>query len=479
MKNIVPQKTPRLQKRISQICMNCFRNIILICLIALSANSFAQNFLHLKGYVDDLENVNISIVGTSYGTTTNDKGYYEMLIHKADKLTAIHYSIIGYQDTIVQLNPSYYSEDTIYLNIKMKELQYWLPEVPILMNKYFFEMNDKSILDIYFHKEVIALLISNLNAKTSIVLINYDGNFLNEQFFKRKFHAFYRDCFDNMILIGDEICLQLQLVPPSMSFDIIEEIEVDDFFTKLKPCVFAKEDFYLFKESNDGVYEFTVDQFHKKKERYFSIIVTDSIKTRSPFFEFFDKEAFIQAQDVFQEIIARYYQTTPEIENVMKMGVWDGSILKLINNDFQLFNLISWYQKIEAKPVLIEAVFYNDTLYFINLSEKSVVQLNKSMEMINRKLISYPSSVNIKNLRNFERDAFTHEVYAIFDIDGYKWIGNVDLQKASISKLSIGCRGRNLKFLRLNNDQIYCVFYDSEQRKALIKRQKFESDENN
>lgn len=50
----------------------------------------------------------------------------------------------------------------------------------------------------------------------------------------------------------------------------------------------------------------------------------------------------------------------------------------------------------------------------------------------------------------------------VLDDYTYEGIGNVDLQKASISKLSIGCRGRNLKFLRLNNDQIYCVFYDSE-----------------
>ena len=79
--------------------------------------------------------------------------------------------------------------------------------------------------------------------------------------------------------------------------------------------------------------------------------------------------AFAQAQDIFQEIIARYNQTTPENENILKLQNWDGRILRLINNDLKLFNLISWYQKIEARPIIIEPFFYNDTLYFINNSK--------------------------------------------------------------------------------------------------------------
>ncbi|MBG0765774.1 MAG: carboxypeptidase-like regulatory domain-containing protein, partial [Tissierellales bacterium] len=452
-------------------------SLLLLCFIALCSHSFAQNFLYVVGYVNDLENVNISLEGTSFGTTTDENGYYELLICKADKFISINYSIIGYSDTIVKLNTSHYEVDTIYLNITMRELQYLLPEVPIRMNKYFFVTNDKAILDIYFLEDVIVILTSNLKDKTSLVIVDYDGQFLNEQFLSRKFNAFYKDCFDNMILVGREVCLQLRLLSSSMNFEIIEEIEISDFYGKLEPCVFAKEDFYLFREPKNEVNEFAVDQFHNKKERYFSIILSDSAKKRSPFYEFFDKVAFAQAQDVFQEIIVRYNQTTPENENILKLQNWDGRILRLINNDFKLFNLISWYQKIEARPIIIAPFFYNDTLYFINNSNGSITLLNKAMDSIDRKNLIYPPEVSFSNLNNIERDFITNEAFAIFDMKGYKWIGNINLTKGSISKLSLGCSIKDLKFFKINNGLIYCIYYDSERKEAIIKHRKLVFDE--
>ena len=78
------------------------RFCLTILLLAISALSFAQKATSLVyGKVIDeqklpIELVNVSVPGTSYGVTTNSKGYYELTV-PSDTTLQVVYSFIGYQ----------------------------------------------------------------------------------------------------------------------------------------------------------------------------------------------------------------------------------------------------------------------------------------------------------------------------------------------------------------------------------------------
>ena len=81
------------------------KNSILASLLLFFASSlFAQTQTTVYGNLG-VENVNISIVNTPYGTSTDAKGRYELPLFDRSETVNLYYSCIGYQDTVVSLTP--------------------------------------------------------------------------------------------------------------------------------------------------------------------------------------------------------------------------------------------------------------------------------------------------------------------------------------------------------------------------------------
>ena len=67
------------------------KRFTIITIVAFLASSlFAQNHTTVYGNLG-VENVNISVVNTQYGTSTDAKGHYELLIYHNGKETALHF----------------------------------------------------------------------------------------------------------------------------------------------------------------------------------------------------------------------------------------------------------------------------------------------------------------------------------------------------------------------------------------------------
>ena len=71
-----------------------------------------------------VENVNISIVNTQYGTSTDAKGYYELPLYDRSKTVNLYYSCIGYQDTLVSLTPKRLQRDSINVSFRMRKNEF-------------------------------------------------------------------------------------------------------------------------------------------------------------------------------------------------------------------------------------------------------------------------------------------------------------------------------------------------------------------
>lgn len=80
------------------------RCLIIIVLLCLLGPLGAQNKTVVYGNLG-VENVNISVLNTPYGTSSDGKGHYALPVYDRSQQINLYYSCIGYQDTIVSLLP--------------------------------------------------------------------------------------------------------------------------------------------------------------------------------------------------------------------------------------------------------------------------------------------------------------------------------------------------------------------------------------
>ena len=125
----------------------------LLLLLSLASSLFAQTKTTVYGNLG-VENVNISIVNTSYGTSTDAKGRYDLPIYNRTEAINLYYSCIGYQDTLVSLTPRQLQRDSINISFRLCTMSYDLQSL--------FQSSESQYIDIlyflYAHKLNCALL---------------------------------------------------------------------------------------------------------------------------------------------------------------------------------------------------------------------------------------------------------------------------------------------------------------------------------
>ena len=98
-----------------------------------------------------VENVNISIVNTQYGTSTDAKGHYELPLYDCTKPVNLYYTCIGYQDTLVRLTPKLLQRDSTNISFKMRKMRYDLQEVGVSASRDFYRSKtNRNIADMVF-----------------------------------------------------------------------------------------------------------------------------------------------------------------------------------------------------------------------------------------------------------------------------------------------------------------------------------------
>ena len=182
----------------------------LITLHCLGSALFAQTKTTVHGNLG-VENVNISIVNTQYGTSTDAKGHYELPIFDRTEAVNLYYSCIGYQDTVVSLTPRQLQRDSINVSFRMRKMSYDLQEVGVSASKDFYRSgSNRNIADIAFLDGKIYLL-ENKPKTSSMVVLDTEGIEQAHKDFDQLFEKLYIDAFDDLILVGQDSCLQVYL----------------------------------------------------------------------------------------------------------------------------------------------------------------------------------------------------------------------------------------------------------------------------
>ena len=332
--------------------------------------SFAQNdYSVIKGNVVE-KNVNISIINTSFGVSSDDKGDFIMMLPKTEKQVGLLFSCIGYEDTLVSLIPN---RDTININFKMKETFYMLDAVGVSADK------------IKHYSEPGYVMID--------FEIAYDKFYILQR--KEKTTKDFRILVTDMFFDPyDTIPLLDRIKPTNLFFDVVTQ-----------QCQIVGQDsvYVVFEQNYRTLYGYPVEMNYYMRVMKVYNFVTDNYvyyqkkKSKGYTIEFYradvstgENEMIFSSDDSYK---LKEIKEEREFhsKNRIKVQVGADEVMELgpKPNEWENFISKAWYQSKNAYLAHID-----DTLYYFNHLYGRIETYDEELNLIRYCDITYPMREN-------------------------------------------------------------------------------------
>ena len=348
--------------------------ILLNCCVAFSQ----QNYSVVKGNVGE-KNVNISIINTNFGVSSDSNGDFMMALPKTEKQVGLLFSCIGYEDTLVSVIPN---RDTIYLNFKMKETYYMLDAVGVSVDKikrysepnyvmFDFEIYDDKVFILQRKDNTLKecrLLVQDLWLDP-IDTISIPNHIKPEEIIV--------DCTESCQLIGTDSVYQV--VKMNSSYELMFPVEKERYNKVLKDIIFFTDKYIYFNELQmDGYISnfFRIGKETKEKEMMF---VVNDMKTY--------RDIKVEKQW--------------HIDHPMLGGSPSAE-------DWERFVQLTWYHTKDNHLDVID-----NTLYYFDHFNGKIQQYNEGMNLLHECEIVYPTEEDFWRYKIYKDKAFG-KFYTIF-----------------------------------------------------------------
>lgn len=337
-----------------------------------------NNYSVIKGNVGE-KNVNISIINTGFGVSSDDKGDFIMMLPRTEKQVGLLFTCIGYEDTLVSVIPN---SDTINLNFKMKEAYYMLDAVGVSAEKIkrysepSYVMFDFEIFD----DKVFVLQRKGNTLKECRILINdlwldpIDTINIPNHIEVEKIIV---DCTENCQLIGTDSVYQV--VKKNSSYELMFPTEKERYDKVLKDIIFFTDKYIYFNELQmDGYYSefFRIGKESKEKEIMF---VMNDMKTY--------RDIKVEKQW--------------HIEHPMLGGSPSAE-------DWERFVQLTWYH---TKDNHLD--IFDNTLYYFDHFNGKILRYDESMYKFGECEITYPTEEDFWHYKIYKDKVFG-KFYTIF-----------------------------------------------------------------
>ena len=442
-----------------------FLLLLAVCLTG-SLSATAQEKTKVYGNLG-IENVNISIVNTQYGASTDAKGHYELPIYDRTKAVNLYYSCIGYQDTVVSLTPRQLQRDSINISFRMRKMRYDLQEVSVSAYSDFYRSKtNRNIADMVFLDGKIYLL-ENRPKASSMVVLDTDGIEQARKDYDQLFEKLHIDAFNDVILVGQDSCLQVYL-DETKGIQPVSTFSRELYRDKLLKIVCEFNGAYIIKNEvhDKGVY--WIKNNHGKTQDFLYILKDDPDKELHPLCYFLDTIGYIACQSLWMAIENEYHQLKLPID-LIYLGIWDGYMVRLAQNS-SLQSKIQWYCFIEAKKEYsIMPLLFNDFMKFVDLDNREIVEIGKDFKIVARRpLVVTSGEKYFKN--EFLTDQVTGKTYGLFVDDGMYHLGLYDPKAGTLGMGQKASKKIYPKVFKVYGDYAYSVFFDSSSNRGVINR---------
>ena len=349
---------------------------IIFCVMTLLAQE--KNYSIVKGNVGE-KNVNISIINTSFGVSSDSNGDFMMALPKTEKQVGLLFSCIGYEDTLVSVVPN---RDTINLNFKMKETYYMLDAVGVSVDKikrysepnyvmFDFEIYDDNVFILQRKDNTLKecrILVQDLWLDP-IDTINVPNHIEPEKIIV--------DCTESCQLIGKDSVYQV--VKMNSSYELMFPAEKERYNKVLRNIIFFTDKYIYFNELQmDGYISnfFRIGKETKEKEMMF---VVNDMKTY--------RDIKVEKQW--------------HIDHPMLGGSPSAE-------DWERFVQLTWYHTKDNHLDVID-----NTLYYFDHFNGKIQQYDEGMNLLHECEIVYPTEEDFWRYKIYKDKAFG-KFYTIF-----------------------------------------------------------------
>ena len=181
-----------------------------------------------------VDNVNINIVNTKRGTSTDARGRYALPLYDRTKAVKLYYSCIGYQDTIVNLTPKQLQRDSINISFRMRPKDYALSEVTVSGNKPEIAYHEKMVsLVTYEINEMGIYLIGYRRSGNALLHLSFDLDTLSVLPIAKKYDRLYKDVFGQIHLMSHDSTYQIghrQLGDTYLDAELFYGMSIEEFY---------------------------------------------------------------------------------------------------------------------------------------------------------------------------------------------------------------------------------------------------------
>ena len=332
--------------------------------------SFSQNdYSVVKGNVAE-KNVNISIINTDFGVSSDNKGDFIMMLPKMEKQVGLLFSCIGYEDTLVSVMPN---RDTIEINFKMKEVYYMLDAVGVSAAKVT-KYDDDNYVMIDFEIADDKFYILQRKEKMT-----------------KDFRILVTDMFFDPY---DTIPLLDRIKPTNLFLDVVTQ-----------QCQIVGQDsvYVIFEQGERILYGYPVEMNYYMRVMKIYSFVTDNYvyyqkkKSKGYTIEFYranvntgENEMIFSSDDSYK-LNEIKKERSFHSKNRIKVELGPGEVMELgpKPNEWENFISKAWYQ---SKNAYLGHV--DDTLYYFNHLCGRIETYDEEMNLIRYCDITYPMREN-------------------------------------------------------------------------------------
>jgi hypothetical protein len=445
----------------------------LIVLLWFGSVLFAQTKTTIYGNLG-VGNVNISIVNTLYGTSTDAKGHYELPIYDRSEAVNLYYSCIGYQDTVVSITPKQLQHDSLNISFKMRKMSYDLQEVGVSAYQDFYRTKtNRNIADIAFLDGKIYLL-ENKPKNSSMVVLDTEGIEQAHKDFDQLFEKLHIDAFDNLILVGQDSCLQVYL-DEKQGILPVSTFSREDYRNKLLKIVCEYNGAYIVKTiiNDKGLYWLKYN--HGKSQDFFYVMKDGSVKEPQYLCSFIDTLGYRACQSQWMSIQNEYHQVVAENNGIdlINEEIWDGNLVQLIQSP-SLQMKVQWYCAITAKKEYqITPLIFNNFLQFADLDNLEIVEIGDDFKIAARRPLKVTSGEKYF-MNEFLKDQATGKTYGLFTKDGMNYLGLYDPKAGTVGMEQKASEKIYPKVFKVHDGYAYSVFFDSGSNRGVISRVRIE-----
>lgn len=416
-----------------------------------------------------VENVNISVLNTQYGTSTDSKGHYELLLFDKSQQIHLYYSCIGYQDTIVSLMPKQLQRDTLNISFKMRKTNYNLQEVGVTASRDFYRTgHNRHIADIAFWDNKMVVL-ENKTKTSSLHVLDLEGSKLASADYDMLYESLFIDAFDNLILLNQDSCLQVLLDEKDLPVTI-STFSRELFRDKLARILFKFNGAYILKSRvhDQGVFFYKYN--HGKTQDFLYVLEDDPSRKQHLLYSFMDTVGYLVCQATLNSIISDYHDYVRREEGIdlIDEGLWDGNLVSLTSTPGSIAQVQSYCHFLAKEYNILPLRFY-DCIQFIDLDTRRVVEVGKDFQITGEQPLKVLSGDEFFQSQ-FLHDQATGKTYGLFIKDGMNYLGLYDTKAGTVGMGQKASKGSYPRAIKVHGGYAYSVYFDKMRSQGFISR---------